>query len=201
MIAAAIENAIIERLKAASTAGLLGYAWRTVDSLPTDLDERLAEYIKALPAAWVIWNGWRKASDHGDGTSRIEHQLTVVVAAANLRNERAQRHGAGGDVGAYQLVADATALLMGQRFGLPIGPLVPGDCRPLYTAAEQGKRRAALYAIGFTAAGEIAPMSWPLIATPEIGEFETFDVAWDLPPAAGSREAADFHQLIKPQDD
>lgn len=192
----AIENGMIDRLEAASQAGVLGYALRTVDSLPSDLDERLPHYVQQYPAAWTIFNGWRVIdSDRGDGSTLVEARYAVAVASANLRNERSQRHGDGGEPGSYQLIADVAGLLAEQTFGLPIGRLVLGDCSPLYTSSGQAERKASLYAVNFSSRLVLDPAAPPLIQTPAIGDFRTFQVGWDLPPHTG---AADRTDIIKP---
>ncbi|MBI1407298.1 MAG: DUF1834 family protein [Caulobacter sp.] len=195
IVFAAIENAMIARLEAASEAGILGYAIRTVDSLPADLDERLPHYVQQYPAAWTVFNGWRAIEEQGDGTTLVEARYAVVVACANLRNERSQRHGAGGEVGSYQLVADVAALLSQQTFGLPIGHLVLGDCSSLYTSSGQAERKASLYAVNFSSRLVLDPAAPPLIQTPAIGDFETFQVGWDLPPHTGTPDLSDTHTL------
>ncbi len=194
MIFGEIENAIIEHLKAASAAGVLGYHLKQVDTLPSDIDRNLAVYIKRFPAAWTVWTGYRRLGVNGDGSTLVEARFNLVVGASSQRNEKAQRHGVAGEVGAYQLAADLPALIAGQTFGLPIGELVIGDCSSLYSAGQQDQLKASMFGIGLTCEAELAQSAPFPVVSPEMGEFLTLAVGWDLPPHSGAADlAGDIH--------
>lgn len=198
MIFGQIENAIIGRLDAASKLNVLGYALRQVDSLPSDLDERLPTYVQNFPAAWVVFGGWPTAENMSGGEAIVEARFHVVVGASSLRNEKAQRHGDGvGAVGSYQIAMDAIGLLMGQDFGLPMGALQLAGCNPLYTGQTQDKRKVSLFAIQFTTRLVFNPAAPDLLTVPAIADFTTFAVAWDR-PAGGPVEVSDL--LTLPQE-
>lgn len=200
ILVASIETAIIDRIKAASAAKVLGYSIRQVETLPTSFDSELGKFIAPtqLPATWVAWGGWKVVEESGDGSFTVEAPFSVVVAAGNLRNEKAQRHGAAGQVGSYQLVADVTGLLLGQTFGLPIAALKLGACTPLFSGAAQDDRKASLFMVGFSTRFEIAPETAALIETPGLGDFAAFNVGWDVPPHSGQADLTDTLHL--PQD-
>lgn len=194
-----VENAIIARLDAASKGRVLGYSLRTIETLPTDLDDRLATYIQNFPAVWVAFGGWPSATTLGDGEAVVTASFNVIVGASSLRNERAQRHGGGpGEVGSYQMAMDVIALLQGQDFGLPIGELTLGACTPLYSGQTQDKRKASIFGIKFTTQMSIAPVTPDEITTPTIGDFKTFAVGWDIPPRTGQADLSD--EIHPPQD-
>src|SRR3546814_18789138 len=89
---AQIENAILARLKAFADAGVLGYTWGTLESYPVDWDEYFKEKTQwKSPAAWVSFLGWGQSDSLGPGTVRMAASFGLVVAAANKRNETAQR--------------------------------------------------------------------------------------------------------------
>lgn len=194
----AIENAILARLKAASAADLLGYHYRALESLPDDLDDNLPAAVKDYPAGWTVWKGWAPGEAHGDGTATVTAAFGLVVAAASLRNSRAERFGVEGEVGSYQLVADACGLLMGQSFGLPMSGLELGACRPIGLAKNPASIKASFFLIDFTAQVEIDPVAPGVIETPAVGDFATFAVGWDLPPFTGT---ADSSQTITLEQD
>ncbi|MDP2373167.1 phage protein Gp37 [Reyranella sp.] len=183
MIIARIESAMIARLKAASDLGVLGYTLSDVTTLPSDLDERLAEYVQTFPTAWVVFGGWPNAENMGGGEAAVVASFHVVVAAANLRNEKAQRHGvaSAGEVGSYQMAMDVIGLLMGQDFGLDMGPLLLGACSPLYNGALQDKRRASLFAVKFDTRLVINPLAPEVLTVQPAADFTTFAVGWDRP--------------------
>lgn len=185
---AEIENAILARLKAAGEADVLGYRFRTLDTYPADFDIYLKEKIKGdrpFPAAWVVFGGWRSPTD--DGALQAPAVFMVVVAAQNLRNEQARRHGAttgagAAEVGSYQLMLDVAGLIHGQHLGLDIGRLELGPCRSVRPTQTILERQLSLYALEFTTRMPIAVSGFPAAA---LDDFETFNVNWDVPPFGG----------------
>ena len=108
---AAIDDAIIERLKAARIAP-------TVRSLE-DEDEVLQPRPDRLPALLTLVNGVR--FDQSEGVSRYQEgqvEVTVFVQTRNLRGSGARK----GDGGAYELVGAIVDQLLGWS---------PGACGPL----------------------------------------------------------------------
>lgn len=178
-----IETAIQERLRAASTQDVLGYKLRQVESLPQDLEENLADHVQSFPAMWTVYAGWRKVSDQADGGIVADLSFSVICAASNLRNGSAARHGAGAEPGSIQMVMDVVGLVAGRDFGLPIGPMIPGDQKPLITGQTKG-HKLSLFAQAFTARAAIDLVDEPdILLTQPQGDFAEFGVAWDLPPS------------------
>ncbi|MDD4930476.1 MAG: DUF1834 family protein [Gallionella sp.] len=131
-LVAQIEDAIIAKLKAAQN---LGYVPQ-VASYGGEFDGELPAVIRKFPAFWVVLKsiGTPKAI----GTSRdkwmIPLTFAVLAGARNIRGERETRHGGvgAGEVGVYQLLSDAQALLLNQDLGLEIDLFVPGAVHTLY---------------------------------------------------------------------
>jgi phage gp37-like protein len=174
---AAVENAIIARLKAAAEAGVLGYAYRELDSLPVLLDEELVN--AQFPSAFVVFAG-AQGEQQTSRASIMRASFHVIVAAQNYRNEAATRHGAGaGEVGSYQMALDAAGLLFGEDLGLDIEGFQVAGLTPLYNwVADKGRRLSVL--------GLELRTRFPLPGSPQpepsVGDFETFHVDWDMPP-------------------
>jgi phage gp37-like protein len=160
-----------------------GYAFRTLTNYPTDWDAYFAEVTPTFPAAWVVFGGARRLSVNA---TSVLYQATygLVVAAQNVRNEKAQRHGqvvANGknDIGSYQLLEDAIRLLGGNTLGLDdISALEPGDITFVRPFAALLKAKASMLAVQFTTkfsidfGGFIAPLD----------DLDTIDASWDVPP-------------------
>lgn len=197
-----IENAILARLEAAGGDAALGYRFRTLESYPEDFDARLKEVVvsdAAFPAAWVVFGGWRNPTAE---TSSVQAPAVfmLVVAAQNLRNERATRHGvvaANGrkEVGAYQLMMDAARLLHGQHLGLDIQPLQLGPCRSVRATLPK-ERQLSMFALEFST---LIPIDLTGFPVREIGDFSTFNAEWDVQPfgeaALDPADAADNLEL------
>lgn len=185
---AAIENAMLARLKAASDAAVLGYRFRTLDSYPEAFDAYLNEKVlgdRAFPAAWAVFGGWPTPEDIGTSV-QADAVFMIVVAAQNLRNETSQRHGAtASEVGSYQLATDVAALLHGQTLGLDIGRLKVGACRSIRPTETITKRKLSLYAVEFRTA---MPIEVSNFSRPDPTDFTTFHANWDVPPFAGITE-------------
>lgn len=181
---AEVENAILARLKAASERGVLGYEFRTLETYPENFDLYLRNKIggdRAYPAAWVVFGGWREPVDMG-AELQAEASFGVVVAARNVRNETAQRHGATGrEVGSYQLLQDVAALIHGQHLGLEIGRMRLGQCQSIRPTETILKEQLSVFALEFRTQLPIEVAQMPVR---EIGDFSTFHANWDLPPLA-----------------
>lgn len=181
---AAIENAILARLKAAGEQNVLGYRYRTLESYPEEFDAYLKNTIKSgtvFPAAWVVFGGWRRPVDAGSSL-QAEAVFMVVVAAKNLRNEKAQRHGAAAtEVGSYQLLIDAAGLIHGQRLGLDIGALQLGPCRSVRPTETIRENQLSVFALEFSTQ---LPIEVGLGGSGPIDDFTTFHANWDVPPFA-----------------
>lgn len=189
---AAIENAMLARLKAAGDAGVLGYKYATLDSYPANWDAYFKEKTVRAPGAWVVFAGFSHGEGIGFGGLRVTARFGLVVMAENLRNETATRHGgpAGAEPGSYQLIEDAIALLHGQDLGLSIDSLKVEACHFVRTQEIIKERKVSMLALELatqmsiqaTEVGGVAS-TWP--STIPIGDFSHFHADWDLPPFGG----------------
>ena len=177
-----IENAILARMKAASGAKVLGYTLKDVDSLPIEIDDKLPERITQFPSAWTVFGGFRPVAQFTSG-DEVRGTFHVVVAAQNLRNDRATRFGGSDDeVGSYQMIADVAGLVVGEDFGLAIKPFALGVCTPLYTGQTDKNRRLSLMALELTTDFVFEQVE---ATPPNVGDFKTFHVDWDVRPFGG----------------
>lgn len=76
----------------------------TAKSYGGEFDEDLLNVVKRFPAIWVTVTG--------DKPEKISHnkykyfaKVAIIVGASSMRNEEARRHGAGEDIGAYQMLS------------------------------------------------------------------------------------------------
>ncbi len=147
---AAIEDAIIDRIKmaAAATPGL-GYAIRDVKSYGGEFDDDLSQVIRSFPSVWVTFVGSGKSRPMANSRSKWITPVTfaVMVGARNIRGERETRQGVsvGGvlhEVGVYQMLRDISLLLINNDLGLKIDFLKPGATRTLYNTRMNGQALA-----------------------------------------------------------
>lgn len=185
----AVENALTGALAAASNAGRLGYAWRTLESYPEDFDAYLKEKGQLrCPAAWAVFLQLAEGADHADeqGWSG-KASFALVVAAENVRNETATRHGGPdplAEPGVYQLAIDATRVLSRNSLDglLPAGagliePVTVKSMRLVARTPETRRHKLALMAIEI----ECRLPFGPLPADSEPGDFTHLHLDWDVP--------------------
>jgi phage gp37-like protein len=178
---AQFEKAVIGRLKTAGEDGLLGYTYRTLETYPEDWGEYFSDEKIAMrpPAAWCTFDGFPNMEEHIDGITRCEALFWLVVAAKNLRNEEATRHGGSGEPGSYQLALDAVGLLQGQTLGLDVDRIQVQRMREVNRTGEIRKRKLSLYAIQMKTALYADPLT---IGDGDLAPFEAFHANWDIPP-------------------
>lgn len=176
---AAIELAVLALLRDAGDGGMLGYRFKTLDSYPEEWDEYLkAKRPSDFPAAWIVFAGLDNGAD-GEGVTRARASFGVLVAARNLRNETATRHGGGkpGEPGSYQLLEDVVRLLSGQRLHEDADPFVFRRARFANALRVDGQLQLSAIAAEFTC--EIALGQYSL---EQPADFALLHADWDFGP-------------------
>ncbi len=183
---ASIELAMIAALRVAAETRPLGYAWRTLETYPEEWDSYLKEKGDwKAPAAWAVFAGATSLRFTDLGAVRVEGaQFGLVVAAENLRNEAATRHGGPegtAEPGSYQLALDALSILAGSNLGLDIDPLQPRAIRLVRPFDALKERKVSMLALQFETGFEFS--TFPIDA--ELDAFETLHIDWDVPSFGG----------------
>lgn len=175
-----IEQAIIDKIQAASTSGALGYKPAKVASYGGEYsDPSVRQVIKDFPAVSVMFDGAR-STKQTNGSVKIDVRYGVFVAARNLRSEKEARHGDGTNPGSYKMIEDMILLLTNQNFGLEIAELSFEDVSlVLVDKSDQGL--VSVYGISFKTSYSIGTLpSETDIAS--LGTFQKFHANWDIPP-------------------
>lgn len=179
---AAIENAIGAALVAAGTSGQLGYRYATIDTYPDDFDLYLKDKKGALrfPAAWAVFLGLSDGDDD-DTVWSGEARFALVVAAQNLRNETASRHGDSVSPealpGSYQLAEDAVRVLHRNGLGLDlVKPILATGMRLVARTPEIRTQNLSLMAVELRCRMPIGGFD------ADLGYFAQLHVDWDVPP-------------------
>lgn len=193
-----IENAIVERIKAASDSNALGYQIKTVKSYGGEFSAEISRAIAIFPAVLVVYVGGSVVKSSRNAAA-IRHTFGVMVCAESLRNEKAARHGAPARVGSYQMVNDVIHLLIGQQFeGVEMTPLAVRAIRSLLNDRPD-QQLASIYAIDLETE---TSLSMPEVTG--LDDFKTFNANWDVPvhgnvstelPADDTADATDNIQL------
>lgn len=176
-----IENAVIERIKAANLPYL-----RFVGSYGGELMGDWQAVIRSLPAVWVTFKGSGTPAPLNTAHTRwrVELRFTTIVAAKSLRSEKATRHGGEHHVGSYQLLNDIGRIIALQDFNLDgVDYLRPRDIRSLFTAGS-GAQALSVFAQNWTTLVDIhlqEPCAAPL--SPSLPDDAPADSTGYLPPA------------------
>lgn len=190
LIYAAIEDAVIALIKAASDSNALGYRLAQVASYGGEFDdETFFTAVRKFPAVWVTVGGSkpRPLSAH---KVQLAPVIVVMVGARNVRGERHTRHGSVTEPGSYQLLEDVRALLLGRDLGLAIGRLRMGADRTLFNTRLGKEGRSVLAAEFHTEHTYTLPD--PLT---DGGALEGIDLRYYLKPGDEVQDAADVVAL------
>lgn len=173
-----VEQSIITRLTALSDSGALGYKFRQVKTYGGEAkDEQTRARISAIPAAWLAFDGADKPDRYSGKLYRLL-RFWLLIATQNLRNEQAARHGAEGEVGAYQIVTDMDGILSGWTPEGACKAIETGRIMPL-SVEEKGNGLLAVYGLEL-----FVPVFVPR-QMPELdltNPLETIHIDWDIPP-------------------
>jgi phage gp37-like protein len=174
-----VENAMLARIAAASEAGVIPYAYVTLETWPKAFDEYLSSRQVRYPAAWAAYAGSHKIERVARGRSRAHCAFGIVVAAQNLRNEAARRlGGSASEVGSYQMAEDVVRLLQDQTLGLDIDALTAASILPVETSDIPSVKQISLYAVTFETAIYYDTAAFP----GDLSPFATFHADWDPAP-------------------
>lgn len=132
LIYADIEDAIITRVKAAQTAGALGYRLAHIDSYGGEFDDdAFWTNFRSFPAVWVTIGG-ETVERLGRRARRATVRGAVMVGTRSARGERFARHGVTGEPGSYQILDDVRQLVTGFGLVAECEAFEPGRVTTLY---------------------------------------------------------------------
>jgi phage gp37-like protein len=132
LIYADIEDAIIARVKAAQTAGTLGYRLAHIDSYGGEFDDdTFWTNFRSFPAVWVTIGG-ETIERLGRRARRATVRGAVMVGTRSARGERFARIGVTGEPGSYQIIDDVRQLVTGFGLVAECEAFEPGRVTTLY---------------------------------------------------------------------
>jgi len=174
-----VENAMLARLRAATTVEAVRYKYPTLETWPKRFDEVLSSETTRYPAAWTAFGGAHKIERVSSNRWRAYCVFGLVVAAQNLRNEQATRHGGSqSEPGSYQLATDAVRILAGQTLGLDINPLEPTSILEVETPDVPKVKQLSIYAVSFDTSLYFDAAR----SVGDINDFALFHADWDPAP-------------------
>ena len=185
---AAIEDAIVERIKSAAGMRYL----RSVESYGGQFDDETFDVVRALPAVWVTFSGAGKPLQTSEKRFLTSASFAVMCCARSLRSEENTRHdGPGGEVGVYRILRDVKTLLLMQDLGLDIDHLRPGAVRTLYNTKLRHNGLAVFAQEWHTKVVDVVPDE----ATVELLRV---GLTYQVQPGSGGTAAGDLVQRATP---
>lgn len=91
-------------------------AWDWVRAIKTyggEFDGETLAFVKTFPAIWVTFQGSGTPKKISHNKTEYPVTLIVLVGARSVRNEEAQRLGAGRDIGTFKMLSHVHNLLIG----------------------------------------------------------------------------------------
>lgn len=86
---------------------------REIKTYGGEFDDDISAIIKAFPAIWVTFDGSKTPEKTSLNKTKMPVTFVVLVGNRSLRNEESQRHGAGADVGTFEMLHLVQQLLTG----------------------------------------------------------------------------------------
>lgn len=150
---AQLEDAVLSAL-APLDAGEVGGYLRTRKAYQGELDVETADQLSVQwPAALVFIESLSFTPTVTNGQEYAQRpQVTVFLGDQNWRGKQEARRGSGAaEIGTYRMIQDVLARLVGQTFGLDVGPLAPKEVKSLLSLASPP---TSIYRLTFESDGD-----------------------------------------------
>lgn len=125
--------------------------WQWVREIKTyggEFDDDITAVIKCFPAIWITFDGSGTPKRISHNKTEYPVKFVVLVGAQSLRNEEAQRQGAGADIGTYQMLDNVQRLLTNNDLssqGLKgIAPLELARTKTIFNTSTRGQSISVL---------------------------------------------------------
>lgn len=173
-----IEDSIIEHIHNVYASGAVGYTLKSIRSYGGDQNDAPKEWSKDFPAVTLIFLRSTYKNRAGNVANYDAHFI-LLSASRSYRNERAQRHGANGEVGASQILEDCASMLMNFSPDIEgVRRIEIGDIEPFYSD-EKNKDRASVFGMKIVVPYSLGKQEFNIDANVPL---ETVHTNWDLPP-------------------
>lgn len=184
-IVSQIENAAVDALREAAT----DFRVDTIESYGGQLDDDTLEWVRSLPAIWVVFAGAEKPTPKNAERTKWLYSgtFTVFCAQRNLSGNKALRQGDAANPGVYALMELANAALVGNDLGLPIEAFAPGKVQTLVSTVVN-RDAVMVYGLHFHTKWVVDAVKPELL--PE-GTLKTIGLEYFLKPGDEVADAAD----------
>ena len=121
---------------------------REIKTYGGEFDDDISAIIKAFPAIWVTFDGSKTPEKTSVNKTKMPITFVVLVGNRSVRNEESQRHGAGRDIGTFQMLHHVQQLLTGNDLssqGLKgLAPLELGRIKTIFNTSTRSQSLSVL---------------------------------------------------------
>ena len=121
---------------------------REIKTYGGEFDDDISAIIKAFPAIWVTFDGSKTPEKTSVNKTKMPITFVVLVGNRSVLNEESQRHGAGRDIGTFQMLHHVQQLLTGNDLssqGLKgLAPLELGRIKTIFNTSTRSQSLSVL---------------------------------------------------------
>lgn len=113
-----------------------------------EFDDDMDAIIRHFPAIWVTFDGSKTPEKISVNKTKMPITFVVLVGAESVRNEESQRHGAGVDIGTFQMLHNVQQLLTGNDLSgqelKGLAPLELGRVKTIFNTSTRSQSLSVL---------------------------------------------------------
>lgn len=121
---------------------------REVKTYGGEFDDDISAIIKHFPAIWVAFEGSKTPEKTSHNKTKMPLTFVVLVGARSVRNEESQRHGAGRDIGTFQMLNHVQQLITGNDLSsqsvVGLAPLQLGRIKTIFNTSTRNQSLSVL---------------------------------------------------------
>ena len=111
-------------------------------------DDGIDAIIRHFPAIWVTFDGSKTPEKTSANKTKMPITFVVLVGAESVRNEESQRHGAGADIGTFEMLHHVQQLLTGNDLSSQgingLAPLELGRIKTIFNTSARDQSLSVL---------------------------------------------------------
>lgn len=125
------------------------WSWiREIKTYGGEFDADITAIINAFPAIWVTFEGSKTPEKTSANKTKMPVTFVVLVGNRSVRNEESQRHGAGADIGTFQMLRNVQQLLTGNDLSsqgiVGLAPLELGRVKTIFNTSARSQSLSVL---------------------------------------------------------
>ena len=171
---------------------------REIKTYGGEFDDDISAIVKAFPAIWVTFDGSKSPEKSSVNKTRMPITFVVLVGNRSVRNEESQRHGAGADIGTFQMLHQVQQLLTGNDLSSQgikgLAPLELGRVKTIFNTSTRGQSLSVL-AQEFTTAYTITASDRVREEAEEESWLERININYNFDPKDFDRLESDLVEL------